>query len=311
MCECQASRGDATAGAHSRKRSAAEALETQVVRFPPAHCADVVLHYHNTAFHVHKFVLLYHSPVLRAAIELLANGPGEQCDDHPHIAHCIRLPVKCGKLGACADAFRKFLCHLYFARHHNCAPFPAKTQVDLSAEPAPAVSLECPKLADYNALAAASNVTGVFGANASPSDRAVVSLCHYFDCALVLARCEDNMLLLVERIQRSLRTVASFGVQIDGRNSHGRTMIEMALQFAANFDLLRLRKVCIPLVAENCVYTRQRNPAVDSKQQWDRLTYMLDRPTLVELMQEVCNRAPVRRPDVVLARPLQALARLV
>ena len=101
----------------SRKRSASTALQTSAVRFPPACLSDFVIHYRGTAYHVHKFVLHYRSSYFRAYIDPLVAGQracaADECDDHPSIAHCIRLPDSCGKVEADCDDFRLFLCHLY------------------------------------------------------------------------------------------------------------------------------------------------------------------------------------------------------
>ena len=86
-----------------RTRPAVEALAVPNVQFPPAHLSDFVIYYRHTAYHVHKFVLDYHSSYFRTYIEQLTTEqrayPAEECNDHSDITHCIRLPDSCGKVG--------------------------------------------------------------------------------------------------------------------------------------------------------------------------------------------------------------------
>ena len=94
------------------------------------------MHYRDAAFHVHKFVLSYHSSYFRTYIEQLVKGqrayPQSECGEHADITHCIRLPHSFGKEEADVDDFQLFLEHLYFAAHHSCPPFPVPTEVDNS-----------------------------------------------------------------------------------------------------------------------------------------------------------------------------------
>ena len=135
---------------------AVEALQASDVHFPFKVFSDFVIHYRGTAFHVHKFVLCYHSAYFRAYIEQLTNGqrayPLDECSDHPNTAHCIRLPDDCGKEEASAADFQRFLCHLYFMQHYSCIPYRVATDVDLTAQPPPAVTLDYPKFNGWDDL---------------------------------------------------------------------------------------------------------------------------------------------------------------
>ena len=121
--------------------------------FPPVYLCDFVIHYRNTAYHVHKFVLCYHSSYFRTYIEALhkreRSYQTDACSDHPDIPHCIRLPDSCGKVEATNDDFRLFLCHLYFAEEYSCIPYKVECDIDLSAQPPPDVALTCSPLEDY------------------------------------------------------------------------------------------------------------------------------------------------------------------
>jgi len=184
----------------SRKRSATEALAANIVQFPPALLSDFVIHHRSIAYHVHKFVLFHHSSYFRSYIEQLTDGqrayPTEECDEHPSVTHCSRLPDSCGKLEATADDFRLFLCHLYFAQHYCCIPYTVAAHIDVSAELPPTVNLAYPDFRSWEPLRKATSSIP-FSVSQPAVYESVMSLCHYFDCAVVLARAEHNMLLVV------------------------------------------------------------------------------------------------------------------
>ena len=121
----------------SRKRSAAEALEANVVQFPPA-ISDFVVHYRSTAYCVLKFVLSYHSSDFRTYIEQQTDGqrayPKTECAAHSIIDHRIRLPDSCGKVKANSGEFQRLLAHLYFAHYYCTIPSKVAADVDLTAE---------------------------------------------------------------------------------------------------------------------------------------------------------------------------------
>ena len=249
-----------------------------MIQFPPAVLSDFVIHYRNADFRVHKFVLCYHSAYFRTFIEPLASGQraysADECSDHPDIAHCIRLPDTCGKLAASVDDFRVFLAHLYFARRYSCFPFRAVGKLHLSAQPEPAACLDCPGFTTWPQLLRATS--SVFSTSSRPSTcTAVSSLCHYFDCAVLLARAETNLLLAVAENQRT-RHQEPHWFRTRGY-----------LCFASQFGLQRVKAACIPLQAERCFRLRKKSDS-ESKEQWEELVRRLDKDTLIELMQAIC-----------------------
>ena len=189
-----------SAGRGSRKRPASGSLGlvSSDVHFPPAQLSDFVIHYRGTAFHVHKFVLVYHSSYFRTYIDQLTDGQRaytkEECDEHATITHCVHLPDRCGKVDADADDCRVFLCHLYFAQHCSCIPYKVAADIDPSAQPPPAVNLNYPKFDETQLRTATGSPVNVLPA----VHEAVMSLCHYFDCDRILSGAEDNCMLVVE-----------------------------------------------------------------------------------------------------------------
>ena len=268
-----------------RKRSATTAAldaapvatQQQMCRFPTAFLSDFVVHYHNTAFHVHKLVLCCHSSYFRTYIEQLIDGqrayPKSECDDHPGIPHCIRLPDSCGKVAASEDDFRLFLCHLYFAQHYSCVPYKADVEVDVAATPGPAITLNCPSHTNMQSLRAASS-SKFYIASPPAIYEAVLSLCHYFDCALVLSRAEDNCLLVVQ----SPKSASDLEVEWNGT----WPCFLLALQF----DLHRLRKVCIVALAKYHIQVGRH------KEEWEGIRAQLGKDTLYELLQAAFRVSP-------------------
>jgi len=135
----------------SRKRSATEATHT--VSFPSARYSDFVIHHRGSSYHAHKLVLCHHSAYFRTYIDALRDGEraysSEECSEHASIPHCIRLPDSCGKVEASSADFQRYLCHLYFAQHHNTIPFIVASDVDLSVQPPPTITLDWPKLSSW------------------------------------------------------------------------------------------------------------------------------------------------------------------
>ena len=255
----------------SQKRKPAVAApqtdKPQVCQFPPAYLSDFVIHFRNTAFHVHKLALIHHSSYFRTYIEQLTAGERatDECDEHTDIPHCIVLPDACGEIDADVDDFKLFLCHLYFAQQYSCIPYKAAVDVSLDAEPAPALSLSCPTLSSLAALKAASS--SEFDSASPPAvHETVLSLCRHFDCSLVLSRAEDNVLLAMsETLEPSFSDVEWRTV---------RSCFLLALQF----DLQRVKEECVPLLALHCVIGSSR------KKEWRALRARLDADTLFELM---------------------------
>lgn len=259
----------------SRKRSAAEALASDVVQLPPAFLCDFVIHYRGTAFHVHKLVLFYHSSYFRGYLEPLIDGQraysSDECNDHPSIPHCIRLPDSCGKAEADSDDFRLFLCHLYFAQHYSCLPYKVWSHVDLDAQPPPAVTLNYPEFHDWDGL---EDATSVHPTTFIPDNLydSVMSLCHYFHCSVVLSRAEENMLLAVK--------VEHFPETPDGLEWE---QLWACLLFALRFDLKRVMLACAPRLAKRCKLGENH------KADWETMRLLLDRNSAFEMMQAVMN----------------------
>ena len=268
----------------SRKRSAAAAAldvtppaarQQRPIHFPPAALSDFVIHYQGAAFHVHTFVLCYHSSYFRAYIESLTAGErdsSDECDEHTDIAHCIRLPEQCGKRAASANDFKLFLCHLYFAARYSCVPFHPVAHINLSAKREPAVCLDSPSFTEWPQLRQAVSAS-VFSSRHLSMTVSTVSLCHYFDCAVLLSRCEGNILLAL------------------AENEHVkpyRSMARVFLFLASQFGLQRVKAACIPLQARSCRRVRNR-PDSESKEQWEELMKRVDKDTLIELVQAICR----------------------
>ena len=252
----------------SRKRSAAEVLRHDTVLFPHAAFADFVVHYRGTAFHVHKLALIHHSSYFRAYIEQLTaeERATDECVAHTDIAHCIVLPHDCDGIDASVDDFRLFLCQLYFAAQYSCFPFHSAVGVDIDAQPAPAISLSCPTLGSFSALKAASS-SEFDTATPLAVHEVVMSLCRHFDCALVLSRAEDNMLLTMESADNEPNC-----------SDEEWCALSSCLLLSLQFDLRRVRDDCIPLLALHCVIGSSR------RREWKALRAQLDADTLLELM---------------------------
>ena len=132
-----------------------------------------------------RFVLCHHSAYFRTYIQSLKDGqrayPAEECSGHTDITHCIRLPKKCGREEADGAAFRLFLCHLYFTQCYSLLPYQAPSTVDMTTQPPPSVTLEFQKIEAIQLTAIPHSMYAQ-----------ILSLCHYFNCAVVLLRAEDK-----------------------------------------------------------------------------------------------------------------------
>ena len=256
---------------HSPNPSAAEAPKPSVVHFPPTCLADFVVHYRGTAFHVHKLTLHYHSSYFRTYIDQLVDGQRaystEECGDHPSVAHCIRLPDSCGKVEASAEDFQLFLCHLYFAHHYSCIPYQVAAHIDLTAQPPPPVRHEY-SIGSLQQLMRATPATS-FGTNTAPAVyESVLSLCHYFDCSLVLERAESNMLLF-----------------FDGAEPHNTQsqwyVLWWCFLLAHKFDLLQVKTACVQTLAARSSHV-SGNISVPAL---ERARGQLDEGTLFDLLR--------------------------
>ena len=129
--------------------STADTVEDTVL-FPPREHADFVIHYDNTAFHVHKLILHHHSAYFRAYFQSLSRssensstGPSSERSKrccHPSITHCIDLPQQITlveQTAVTAADLQLFLRHLYFSHHYCYPPYLPKTDIDLDAHNPP------------------------------------------------------------------------------------------------------------------------------------------------------------------------------
>ena len=193
-----------------------DAIADDVVYFPPRDIADFVIHCADTDFHVHKFVLHHHSAYFRAYFQTLSplsrcrhcgsatssSNATEPCD-HPTIAHCIHLPPVTKLVSGrevTANAFQLFLCHLYFASLFRYPPFLPTTDIDLNADPPPAVSLCFPAVPSFD-WSAQTDLRTVDGA--VEYDENLLALAHYLDCAQLMQQCEAMLLTQVEWADRT------------------------------------------------------------------------------------------------------------
>ena len=277
----------------SRKRATTEAAldataeaaqAQQHCTFPPVNLSDFVIHYRNTSYHVHKFVLQYHSAYFRTYIEQLTPGQRayslDECDQHGATPYCIRIPSTVVQDSASEEHFRVFLCQLYFARHYSSFPLQTALGVDVHAQPELEQSLDCPPHTSFEQMMAAC---------ISPADRSelrrrgellyfhpALSLCDYFDCARVLSRAEDNLLLFCTRS-------TSMGVRCDEATEW--TTLSMGFELAVSFHLKRVKEVCIPLIVEHCILHGRR------KDELDALRRKVNRDTAFAMMQAAIDVA--------------------
>ena len=252
------------------------ALGTVDVHFPPAFLADFVIHFRSMSYYVHKYVLCHHSAYFTTYCQELTAGEraysADECSGHAHIAHCIRLPDSCGKVGASVEDFRLFLFQLYFAQQLRCIPLIADVEVDLLAQTPPVVTVdvESPSPCIIRRLVAA--VDGVDDSfSLAITCEPVLSLCHYFDCATVLSRAEDNCVSVVAADERNCQ-------ECDIEESRW-TDVWACFLLALKFDLRRVKRACMPLLATYCV----RFSACE--EEWRKARPLLDVDTVLEMPQ--------------------------
>ena len=70
----------------------------------------------------------------------------------------------------------------------------------------------------------------------------VLSLAHYFDCAVVLSRAEDNLLLVAK---------AKYSAE---RYLHVCNVVWPCFLLAVKFDLRRVKAACMPRLAVCCAH---------------------------------------------------------
>ena len=264
----------------SGKRTAAEAWGLSTVTFPPAFLSDLVIHYRGTAYHVHKLILCQQSSYFRTYIEQLTAGQRaystEECSGHSNIPHCVRLPDSCGKVEADCDDFLLFLCHLYFAQHYSCIPWTAPTDVDLAAQPAPAVSIDYTELASVDRL---ERLTAGQLFTPTPPDmcEAVVSLFLYFDCTAALKHAEHNCRLVVN--------VCSEEASPQDQTFDSWKAVMRCLHLAVKFDMAQLKESCIQWLASYCRLRPRDGP------HWQWLKQQLDKDVLFDVMHAALDVA--------------------
>lgn len=104
----------------------------QSVRFPPGRHSDLVLHYRDTDFYVHKLVLEPKSEYFRAHFQSDDVAvPGEGCvHSHPSVPHCLTVPDDLSQLlvpdvrfQVPPSSFALFLEHLYYPSHYCFPPY--------------------------------------------------------------------------------------------------------------------------------------------------------------------------------------------
>ena len=216
---------------------------------------------------------MLHSSYFRTFLEQLTDGQrvysADECNNHPDIAHCFRLPDNCDKVEASVDDFRVFPCHLYFTERDNYLPYKAASRVNLTAQSAPAVTLSWPGVRDVEELrkATPSELYDFSSANVCES---VVSLCHYSDCSCVLSRAETSMVLVVEKTYIPSSCYQSEAIW---------KLVWPCFLFALKFDLRRVKTACMPLLARCCKYIGGQ------KEEWEKIMPQLDKETLYEMLQ--------------------------
>ena len=223
-------------------------------------------------------MLCQHSSYFRTHTEPLISGQrcysADECSDHPNIPHCIRVPDRCGKVAATADDFRLFLCHLYFACHYRCIPYTVVKNIDFAAQPTSALMLDSPKFVMWqHSFKAPSTVV----CESEPTMLyKVLSLAHYFDCAQLLSRAEDNMLLVLK------------AETVKQRSDEWASESTVYLELATRFGLRHLKTTCLSLVAaEN--RSARKGSTTDRNIAWEKFVEQQDKTTLIELLRAMCS----------------------
>ena len=252
------------------------------VFFPPHELADFVIHYNNSHFHVHKFVLHHHSAYFNAYFRTLTNtasssspssDDAQLCKIHPQIAHCIHLPQQARLAGGeevDADDFCLFLCHLYFSSHYCYPPYLPLTDVDLDGD-SPPLSQTFPPITslDFESVETLRCSDGEYEFNES-----LLTLAHYFDCAAMMAQCE---IILLKQLEYGERT---------GDHVWLVEVCFLWLPVADRYRLSKQRKACIHVLAADRGLL-QRKEYQRAKQTWDR-----------SLMADLMEAALMTRDDV-------------
>ena len=190
------------------------------VYLPPSGLADFVIHYRDTDFHTHQFVLHHHSVYFRNYLKALSplqteclqpevagekrkrsrssaelQVPEERRDkcSHSLFVRCIDLPADFGDSSKPSneDVFLLFLHHLYFSSTLHCPPFlPKPRLLDALTDSTP-TSLTFPNAPATKAELFLYNVHTEQGA--TRWEGALLSLFHYFHCEEALKRSEATI----------------------------------------------------------------------------------------------------------------------
>ena len=240
------------------------------VHFPPPELADFVIHYRGTSYHVHKFLLTYHSSYFRAYILQLKGSErsyaADECDGHAGIAHCIRLPDDVMESCRCntADHFQLFLAHLYFAQHYCCPPYRHRTHLSLDGQPLPPITLTYPHLPWKAMLPHIALWQSTSFADLPPLSMCVLSLAHYLDCAVLLEQCETNCLTFIHNLTPT---------SMQNNTNSVWTLFDLS----SKYGLVQLKSACIPLMVNH--------RDVQYKGRWLNRQQELDKDTLFEVVK--------------------------
>ena len=194
----------------------------QQVHLYPALASDFVIHYRDTDFHVHTFVLHHHSGYFRNHLSATAPagkvekekvvGKGnkrrkvvtfsttetsEVCQHHMAYIRCLHLPTKFGDTPASNEDFHFFLRHLYFASTLHLPPFiPNKVildSLDSLTDESP-TCLEFPPTASVQKDSVMARSLEVYTGKATEQlewGEALLSLFHFFDCQQAMRRTQE------------------------------------------------------------------------------------------------------------------------
>jgi hypothetical protein len=194
------------------------------VHLPPHGLSDFVIHFRDTDYHSHTFLLHTHSTYFRAFLsapqarveveraEVVSEGSkrrrvthftsssseeaGSKCS-HSSLTRCIDLPDDFGIKRADESQFLLFLRHLYFASTLHLPPFEPKEAIIASLTDDTRTCLDFPS----NPTATEARVNSY----AQPSARGVplarlelLSLFEYFDCQQAMEQCWAVIASVVE-----------------------------------------------------------------------------------------------------------------
>jgi len=190
----------------------------RAVHFPPQKLSDLVLHYLDVDFHVHKFVLHHHSTVLDSIIDAVMHD-SEADSKQPTKRQrtcgcnkpCYRFEPMTAKLywsklisapqdshTVSAEAMELFFRHLYFPDHYCYPPLLPAVDVDLTTPPPFVTTYSTPVDAKHISHLK-KQVTPIPFKHFTASDgriryvqaTAVMYLAFYFGAETVLKRCQD------------------------------------------------------------------------------------------------------------------------